>query len=121
MARSTAGEQPTQRKNQVAVAEFLVRQHFSVPMSERVEEGKPAIAANSGSSRMLVVKSPALGWDRDLIRRYVDAQDRVFVVFRWHIYSISPPSGPYSTRCGRGFAANWFQGVAQSVLAVGRE
>jgi hypothetical protein len=90
VARSSAGEQPTERNVQVAVAEFLVRQHFSVSMSERIEEGKPAIAASSGSCRMLVAKSPALGWDRDLIRRYADAEDRIFVVFRGQIYSDQP-------------------------------
>ena len=90
VARSNVGEQPTERNIQVAVAEFLVRQHFDVSMSERVEEGKPAIAASSGSCRMLVAKSPALGWDRDLIRRYAEAEDRIFVVFRGRIYADQP-------------------------------
>ena len=89
-ARRTAGEQPTERNMQVAIAEFLVRQHFSVSLSERVEEGKPAIVANSGPCRMLIAKSPALGWDRDLVRRYADAEDQVFVVFRGRIYSDQP-------------------------------
>ena len=89
-ARSNVGERPAERNIQVAVAEFLVRQHFEVSMSERVEEGKPAVAASSGSCRMLVAKSPALGWDRDLIRRYADAEDQVFVVFRGRIYSDQP-------------------------------
>jgi hypothetical protein len=31
-----------------------------------------------------------LGWDRDLIRRYADAEDRVFVVFRGRVYSDQP-------------------------------
>jgi hypothetical protein len=35
-------------------------------------------------------KSPALGWDRDLIRRYADSDDRVFIVFRGRIYSDQP-------------------------------
>jgi hypothetical protein len=90
VARSTAGEQPTDQNIQDTVAEFLVRQHFGVSISERMEEGKPAIAANSGSCRMLVAKSPALGWDRDQIRRYADAEDRIFVVFRGRIYSEQP-------------------------------
>jgi hypothetical protein len=90
VARSTAGEQPTERNIQVAVAEFLVRQHFDVSVSERIEEGKPAIAAHSGTCRILVAKSPALGWDRDLIRRYADAEDRIFVVFRGRIYPDQP-------------------------------
>lgn len=89
-ARWTAGEQPTERNMQVAIAEFLVRQHFSVSLSQQVEEGKPAILANSGQCRMLIAKSPALGWDRDLIRRYADAEDQVFVVFRGRIYSYQP-------------------------------
>jgi len=88
--RWAAGEQPTERNMQEAIAEFLVRQHFSVSLSERVEEGKPAIVANSGPCRMLIAKSPALGWDRDLIRRYADAEDQVFVVFRGRIYSDQP-------------------------------
>jgi hypothetical protein len=89
-ARSVAAEQPTERNVQAAVAEFLVRQHFGVSISERAEEGKPTVVANSGACRMLVAKSPALGWDRDLIRRYADAEDRVFVVFRGKIYSDQP-------------------------------
>ena len=89
-ARSAAGEQPTDRNVQAAVAEFLVRQHFGVSISERAEEGKPTVVANSGSCRMLVAKSPALGWDRDLIRRYADAEDQIFAVFRGRIYSDQP-------------------------------
>jgi hypothetical protein len=89
-ARSVAGEQLTERNVQAAVAEFLVRQHFDVSISERAEEGKPAVVANSGACRLLVAKSPALGWDRDLIRRYADIEDRVFVVFRGRIYSDQP-------------------------------
>jgi hypothetical protein len=90
VARSNVGEQPTERNIQVAVAEFLVRQHFDVSMPERIEEGKPAIAASSGTCRILVTKSPALGWDRDLIRRYAEAEDRIFVVFRGRIYADQP-------------------------------
>ena len=90
IARATPDEQPTDRNIQVRVAEFLIRQHFSVSMMERAEEGKPAITASSGSCRMLVIRSPALGWDRDLVRRYADAEDQVFVVFRGRIYSDQP-------------------------------
>ena len=90
IARATPHEQPTDRNIQVRVAEFLIRQHFSVSMMERAEEGKPAITANSGSCRMIVMRSPALGWDRDLVRRYADAEDQVFVVFRGRIYSDQP-------------------------------
>jgi hypothetical protein len=90
IARATPHERPTDRNIQVRLAEFLIRQHFSVSMMERAEEGKPAITANSGSCRMIVMRSPALGWDRDLVRRYADAEDQVFVVFRGRIYSDQP-------------------------------
>ena len=59
-ARSVAGEQPPERNVQAAVAEFLVRQHFGVSISENAEEGKPSVVANSGSCRILVAKSPAV-------------------------------------------------------------
>jgi hypothetical protein len=90
IARATPDEQPTDRSIQVRLAEFLVGQHFSVSMMERAEQGKPAVTASSGSCRMLVIRSPALGWDRDLIRRYVEAEDQVFVVFRGRVYSDQP-------------------------------
>jgi len=90
IARATRDEQPTDRSIQVRVAEFLVRQHFSISMLEHAEEGKPVVTANSGSCRILVMKSPALGWDRDLVRRYANAEDQVFVVFRGRIYSDQP-------------------------------
>ena len=90
IARATPHEQPTDRHVQVRLAEFLVGQHFSVSIMERAEQGKPAVTANSGTCRMLVIRSPAFGWDRDLIRRYADAEDRVFVVYRGRIYSDQP-------------------------------
>jgi hypothetical protein len=89
-ARPTLGEQLTDRTIQARVAEFLVRQHFTIAMSERAEEGKPSVTANSGSCRLLVIRSPALGWDRDLIRRYAEPGDDVFVVFRGQVYADQP-------------------------------
>jgi hypothetical protein len=61
-----------------------------VSIAERAEEGKPAITASSGTCRLLVIRSPALGWDRDLIRRYANAEDQVFIVFRGRIYADQP-------------------------------
>jgi hypothetical protein len=90
VARSAVGDQPTERDIQVQVAEFLVRQHFGVSVSEHLEEGRPSISASSGPCRMLIAKSPPLGWDRDLIRRYAEADDRVFVVFQGHVYADQP-------------------------------
>ena len=75
---------------QVEVAEFLVRQHFSVAVSDKIEEGQPVIRATSGVCRILVAKSPAMGWDRDLMRRNTTAADRVFVVFRGKVYAEQP-------------------------------
>jgi hypothetical protein len=72
------------------VAEFLVRQHFAVAVSEQVLEGRPAIRATAGACRMLVAKSPALGWDRDLIRRNATVADEVFVVFAGRVYAEQP-------------------------------
>lgn len=72
------------------LAEFLMRQHFSVSVAEHLEEGKPVLTANAGSCRLLAMKSPALGWDRDLIRRYAETNDRVFIVFRGQIYADQP-------------------------------
>jgi hypothetical protein len=91
VARATREEPPSDRSIQVRVAEFLVRQHFSISMLEHAEEGKPIVTANSGSCRILVMKSPALGWDRDLVRRYASAEDQIFVVFRGRVYSDQPP------------------------------
>jgi hypothetical protein len=90
IARATPHEQPTDRSIQARVADFLIRQHFSVSILEHAEQGKPSVAATAGSCRILVIKSPAVGWDRDLVRRYADEQDQVFVVFRGRIYSDQP-------------------------------
>ena len=72
------------------VAEFLVHQHFAVASSEKMVEGRPAIRATAGACRMLVAKSPALGWDRDMIRRNAAVADEVFVVFAGRIYAEQP-------------------------------
>ncbi len=78
------------RQPQLEVAEFLVRQHFVVAVSEQVQEGHPAIRATAGACRMLIAMSPALGWNRDVIRRDATVADRVFVVFAGKIYEEQP-------------------------------
>ena len=80
----------TQKDAQRNVAEFLARQHFAVSVSEQTDEGRPTISATTGMCRMLVARSPAIDSDRDLIRRYATAADRVFVVFRGRVYSEQP-------------------------------
>lgn len=90
LARAAPDEQPTDRAVQVRLAEFLIRQHFNVSMAERAEQGRPALTASAGACRLLAIRSPALGWDRDLIRRYAEADDQVFIVFRGQIYADQP-------------------------------
>ena len=79
-----------EKETQLKIAEFLVRQRFAVAVSEKMDEGQPAIRATAGACRLLVAKSPSMGWDRDLIRRYATAADRVFVVFGGKIYAEQP-------------------------------
>jgi hypothetical protein len=90
LARAAPNEPPTDRAVQVRLAEFLIRQHFSVAMAERAEQGKPALTASAGACRLLAIRSPALGWDRDLVRRYAEADDQVFIVFRGQVYADQP-------------------------------
>jgi len=90
VARSTVGDQASDRDIQAKVAEFLVRQHFGVSVTERVEESRPSVAASSGACRMLVARSPAIGYDRDLIRQYAQPDDHVFVVFKGRVYADQP-------------------------------
>jgi len=77
-------------KETLKIAEFLVRQRFAVAVSEKMDEGQPAIRATAGACRILVAKSPALGWDRDMIRRNATAADEIFVVFAGKIYTEQP-------------------------------
>jgi hypothetical protein len=79
-----------EKETQLKVAEFLVRQRFVVAVSEKMAEGQPAIRATAGACRMLVAKSPALGWDRDMIRRNATVADEVFVVFAGKVYAEQP-------------------------------
>jgi hypothetical protein len=90
VARSTVVAPPNVQDIQAVVAEFLVRQHFAVAIAEHAEEGRPSITAKAGPCRMLVAESPAVGWDREMIRRYAEADDHVFVVFRGHVYPDQP-------------------------------
>ena len=39
---------------------------------------------------MIISKSPALGWSRDMLRPYTTPGDRVFVVFRGQVYPDQP-------------------------------
>lgn len=88
--RPTDSGEAKERGIQLKIADFLVRHQFRVVRSEKVEEGELTIRATAGACRMSIVKSPAMGWDRDLIRRHATAGDEIFVVFRGRIYSEQP-------------------------------
>jgi hypothetical protein len=75
---------------QLKVANFLARQHFKVSLSDKVEQGQPTVRAGAGACRLVVMKSPPLGWDRELIRSQTAPGDEVFVVFAGKIYAEQP-------------------------------
>jgi hypothetical protein len=82
--------EPNNKEAQFRVAEFLIGQHFSVFVSKEATEGAPTIRATTPVCNMLVIDSPVLGWDRDMVRRTATAADRVFVVFRGRVYAEQP-------------------------------
>ena len=82
--------EPNEKDIQLRVAEFLVGQHFAVSVSKEAMEGAPTVRATTPVCRMLVIDSPVLGWDRDMVRRAATAADRVFVVFRGRVYAEQP-------------------------------
>jgi hypothetical protein len=76
---------------QSKIAEFLVRQHFAILVSERTTDTPPMIRATGGLCRMLVIKSSNDGSDHDRIMRgYASATDTVFVVFGGRTYAEQP-------------------------------
>src|SRR5262249_6182489 len=83
--------EPSIQDVQLRVAEFLDRQHFTVVRSAEAGEGDPMVRATAPTCRMLVSKSPVLGWDQATVRRLVSAGDQVLVVFRGKVYQ-DPPS-----------------------------
>jgi hypothetical protein len=83
----------TEPEDQIAgqsVAEFLVRNYFSVAGPEEVVFGMQLIHATAGACRMRVAVSSARGWHRDLIRKLIQPTDRTFVVFGGTIYQAQP-------------------------------
>jgi hypothetical protein len=88
--RPTDSDENKGKEAQLKVAEFLVRQHFAVALSEQVSEGYPTIQATAGACRILVAESPVTGWNRDMIHRNASAADQVFVVFSGRVYAEQP-------------------------------
>ena len=82
--RSAASAPDVQQK----VAEFFLRQRFTVVLPDRTGEGM--LRASAGPCRILVANSDPIAWDSDAIRRDATAADRVFVVFRGRTYEDQP-------------------------------
>jgi hypothetical protein len=81
---------PSERDVQKKIAEFLVRQHFTVALSDQPGEGRVMIRAGVGACRILVANANPMGWDSDAIRSNATVADRVFVVFRGRAYKDQP-------------------------------
>ena len=79
-----------ERNDYLKVAEFLVRQRFSVTVAEKLEAGEPKIVGTAGVCRVLVAKSASDGSDRDRIRSNATPGDTVFVVFGGRTYAEQP-------------------------------
>jgi len=75
---------------QQKVAQFFLRQRFTVALPDRTGEGQYMLRASAGPCRILVANSDPIAWDSDAIRRSATAADRVFVVFRGRIYKDPP-------------------------------
>lgn len=86
---ATSSENPTTAA-QARLADFLTRQHFRVSVVEHAAEGQASIVASTGVCRILAVRSPAMGWDRDLVRRQASPGDEVLVLYRGKIYNEQP-------------------------------
>ena len=75
---------------QQTVAEFFLRQRFTVALPDRTGEGQYMLRASAGPCRILVARSDPMAWDRAAIRRNATDGDRVFVVFRGRTYEDQP-------------------------------
>jgi hypothetical protein len=75
---------------QQKVAQFFLRQRFTVALPDRTDEGQYMLRAGAGPCRILVAKSDPMAWDSDAIRRSATAADHVFVVFRGRTYEDQP-------------------------------
>jgi hypothetical protein len=81
---------PSEKDIQQRVAKFLVRQHFTVALSDQPGEGQVMIRAGAGTCRILVANASPIASDSAAIRRNATAADRVFVVFRGRTYQDQP-------------------------------
>ena len=72
------------------IVEFLIRHNFTIASVEHGTQGLPIVRASAGACRIMVIRSPALGWDHDLVRRSATPADHVFVAFGGKIYPKQP-------------------------------
>jgi len=75
---------------QQKVAQFFLRQRFTVALPDRTGESQYMLSAGAGPCRILVANSDPMAWDSDAIRRNATAADHVFVVFRGRTYQDPP-------------------------------
>lgn len=90
LLRPAASDENPTRSAQSQLVEFLKRQHFNVSVADRVGDGQASIIATAGVCRILAVRSPAMGWDRDLVRRLASPSDELFVLYRGKTYKEQP-------------------------------
>jgi hypothetical protein len=72
------------------VTEFLVRNHFTVVVTEEVIRQRKTFRASKGACRMLVTETSYRGGERDMINGRATAADNVFIVFGGKIYAEQP-------------------------------
>lgn len=90
LLQPAASDENQARSAQSRLVDFLTRQHFNVSVTDRAVEGQASIVATAGVCRILVVRSPAMGWDRDLVRRLATPADEVFVLYGGKTYNEQP-------------------------------
>jgi hypothetical protein len=84
---AVATERPIDWRN--GLVEFLERNHFNVVVTEQRTD-IPIIQANTSSCRLQIAKLAPDGSDQGLIRDLFMSTDRLFFVFRGHVYTQQP-------------------------------
>jgi len=80
-------DDPTDLKD--SIVGFLARHHFDVVVMDETLNRMPMIRATAGTCSMVVVRTSAYGWSRDIIRS-IAGQNGVFVVFAGRVYAEQP-------------------------------
>ena len=110
---------PAEAEVGLKIADFLVRQHFTVAALSPSVGGLSAVRATAGTCHIIIAESHPIAWNRDVIRRNSTPSDHVFVVFHGKVYADQPTSLTVSdflwTRLRRELG---FNAQAVPVLAV---